>query len=128
MSETPPRQWPLIWARDEAFWRDVASRSVSGSIVVALGYVAAVLLGYLALPPVRAVVIGVIAFVAFIAYINMLSFFLLRYTKKLDGLPPSWRVSARANLGLLLYLLLMVGGMLATVAVAGFFIRLGEVG
>lgn len=39
------RFWPADWARSEAFWRDVTSRAAAGTIVVAIGAVAAVAFG-----------------------------------------------------------------------------------
>ena len=61
-----PWSWPASWARDEAFWRDVASRTVSGILVVFIsglvGYVGLVAGGVLAGPInwVIIVVVGVI--------------------------------------------------------------------
>ncbi|MBF0671347.1 MAG: hypothetical protein IR160_02035 [Salinibacterium sp.] len=34
---TPPSLWVSKWSREEAFWRDVASRGLAGLIVVAIG-------------------------------------------------------------------------------------------
>lgn len=47
---TKPHQWPREWARSETFWKDVASRTIAGTIVVALTYAGAVLFGYLQQP------------------------------------------------------------------------------
>lgn len=45
-----PSGWLVLWFRDEKFWRDVASRTVSGLIVLLIGYVYAVVSGYIARP------------------------------------------------------------------------------
>lgn len=60
-SEPPPEplrpwQWPGEWARSEAFWRDVASRTLAGIIVVFVAFTAAVLAGYASGPTARLVV------------------------------------------------------------------------
>ena len=48
--QSPWYKWPAEWRRDEKFWREVATRAIAGLIVVILGYVGAVLLGYLQKP------------------------------------------------------------------------------
>jgi hypothetical protein len=48
--KTKPWQWPGEWFRDEKFWRDVGSRTVSGLIVLFFGYWAALLLGFIKSP------------------------------------------------------------------------------
>ncbi|MDR6794713.1 peptidoglycan/LPS O-acetylase OafA/YrhL [Pseudarthrobacter oxydans] len=45
-----PWQWPGQWARDHTFYRDIATRTASGLIILLIGYVSAVLLGYVATP------------------------------------------------------------------------------
>ncbi|MHC6592907.1 hypothetical protein [Arthrobacter sp. C152] len=45
-----PWQWPGEWFRDEKFWRDVGSRTLSGLIVLFFGYWAALLLGFIKSP------------------------------------------------------------------------------
>ena len=47
---TPPSRWVLKWLREEVFWRDVASGTVSTLIVLFLGYVYAILAGYIGKP------------------------------------------------------------------------------
>jgi len=44
-STSEPWRWPAQWFKDEKFWREVASRTVSGIIVVTLGFMAAMLMG-----------------------------------------------------------------------------------
>jgi len=44
---TPPSLWVSKWAREEAFWRDVASRGLAGLIVVAIGAAFAFAVGLL---------------------------------------------------------------------------------
>lgn len=39
--KVPPWKWPLEWARDEHFWRDVCSRALAGLAVVGIGFLAA---------------------------------------------------------------------------------------
>lgn len=48
--KTKPWQWPGEWFRDEKFWRDVGSRTLSGLIVLFFGYWAALLLGFIKSP------------------------------------------------------------------------------
>jgi hypothetical protein len=45
-----PWQWPGEWFRDQSFWRDVGSRTLSGLIVLFFGYWAALLLGFIKSP------------------------------------------------------------------------------
>ena len=47
---TPLWQWPREWMRDEKFWRDVASRTASGLIVLFVGYWTALLIGFVKTP------------------------------------------------------------------------------
>lgn len=47
---TKPWQWPNEWARDEKFWRDVATRTASGLLTLFLAYNFAVIAGYLKQP------------------------------------------------------------------------------
>jgi hypothetical protein len=71
------RTWVGEWIRSEAFWRDVTSRALSGLIVLALGALAAGVLGYL---PAAAVLRGVLsvatmggAMLTFIGSISLLN-------------------------------------------------------
>ncbi|MFJ4029527.1 hypothetical protein ACIPWF_19280 [Paenarthrobacter sp. NPDC089989] len=76
-TKSKPWQWPAEWMRDEKFWRDVASRTLSGLLVVLLGYAAAVWLGYIKTPDgfnvMQAIVQGIFVLVA--------GFILFRYYK-----------------------------------------------
>lgn len=45
-----PWHWPRIWWHDQAFWREVATRSIAGLIVVILAYIGAVSFGYISGP------------------------------------------------------------------------------
>lgn len=49
-NKTKPWQWPGEWFRDEKFWRDVGSRTLSGLIVLFFGYWTALLLGFIKSP------------------------------------------------------------------------------
>ncbi|WP_459384533.1 hypothetical protein [Arthrobacter humicola] len=73
-----PWQWPGEWMRDEKFWRDVASRTLAGAFVVAIGYLVAVANGLLQVPSVAQVVVG-IGFVA--AAACLFSIFVVKYHK-----------------------------------------------
>lgn len=58
-----PSEWPREWWHDEKFWKDVASRTVAGAIVVFLGYLAALAGGYIAQPQIYLpLAMGVIGF------------------------------------------------------------------
>jgi hypothetical protein len=48
--QSKPWKWPGEWFRDERFWRDVGSRTLSGLIVLFFGYWAALLLGFIKSP------------------------------------------------------------------------------
>lgn len=48
--KTKAWQWPGEWFRDQSFWRDVGSRTLSGLIVLFFGYWAALLLGFIKSP------------------------------------------------------------------------------
>jgi hypothetical protein len=48
-----PWHWPRMWAKDEKFWRDVASRTASGLLILLIGYAYAVVAGYVSLPEVQ---------------------------------------------------------------------------
>lgn len=40
------RDWPREWAKDQSFYRDIATRTISGLLVVGIAYVFGVLAGY----------------------------------------------------------------------------------
>lgn len=64
-SDVPPSRWLSVWARDQVFWRDVASRTLSGLLVVSVTAVAATVAGFLAVSPGDlAAFLGVLALVA----------------------------------------------------------------
>jgi hypothetical protein len=48
--KTKPWQWPSEWFRDQSFWRDVGSRTLSGLLVLFFGYWTALLLGFIKSP------------------------------------------------------------------------------
>lgn len=48
-----PIHWPREWAKDEKFWKDVASRTASGVLVLVIAYLYSVTTGYLASPEVQ---------------------------------------------------------------------------
>ncbi|OBB38026.1 hypothetical protein [Mycolicibacterium fortuitum] len=47
---TPPSRWLAKWVREEKFWQDITTRTLSALIVVLLGYVYAILAGYVGAP------------------------------------------------------------------------------
>ncbi|NHW45936.1 sulfite exporter TauE/SafE family protein [Paenarthrobacter sp. MSM-2-10-13] len=59
-TKSKPWQWLGEWMRDEKFWRDVASRTLAGALVVAMGYLVAVANGLLAVPSVAQIFVGVV--------------------------------------------------------------------
>jgi hypothetical protein len=40
-----PWHWPRQWVRDQSFYRDIATRTVAGVLVVAIAYVFGVIMG-----------------------------------------------------------------------------------
>jgi len=58
--------WPLAWWKDHTFWRDVAARTASGLLVVILGYVGAIGLGYIGTPDGRRVAFTVAMFIVWV--------------------------------------------------------------
>jgi hypothetical protein len=69
MSEAPeagkkvqPWHWPGQWVREESFWRDVATRTASGLLVVILVYAYGLAVGYFRTPQ---VVVQVLAYMGF---------------------------------------------------------------
>ncbi|MFC9420027.1 hypothetical protein [Bacillus mobilis] len=56
--KSKPWQWPGAWMRDEKFWKDVASRTASGLLVVIIGLLYAGAAGYITQPDVRGFLIG----------------------------------------------------------------------
>jgi amino acid transporter len=48
--QSAPWHWPREWWHDHTFWRDVATRTVAGLIVVSITAVVAMALGYIATP------------------------------------------------------------------------------
>src|SRR4051794_38724234 len=53
-----PWRWPGQWFRQEAFWRDVGSRTLSALLAGGLAYIAAIGLGYARRPGVWQIVAG----------------------------------------------------------------------
>lgn len=49
-AKSKPWQWPGEWVNDEKFWREVTARATSALIVVIIGYIAAMVLGYISTP------------------------------------------------------------------------------
>lgn len=47
---TPPSRWLQKWVREEKFWRDVVTRTLAALIVVFLGYLYAIMAGYVGAP------------------------------------------------------------------------------
>ena len=58
--QSKPWQWPGEWMRDEKFWRDVASRTLAGAFVVAIGYLVAVANGLLQVPSIAQIFVGIV--------------------------------------------------------------------
>jgi hypothetical protein len=52
---SPFWHWPGMWFRDEAFWRDVASRTLAALVSATVIFVVAVAAGYLGRPDLRPV-------------------------------------------------------------------------
>lgn len=79
--------WPAAWWRDQAFWRDVATRTTSGLLVVFVAWLFAVVFGYLAVPEILANVtnaIGVLAVAGMLGVIVLL--FILGFRARREGL------------------------------------------
>lgn len=51
-----PWQWPAKWVREEKFWQDVATRTLSAIFAAGLLYIGAIALGYIQGPTGRGVV------------------------------------------------------------------------
>ena len=45
-----PWRWPIEWWHDEKFWRETATRTVAGALVVILGFIYARTAGYITAP------------------------------------------------------------------------------
>ena len=45
-----PRRWLRAWVREEVFWRDVTTRTISGLLVVAITFLAGLAGGYFETP------------------------------------------------------------------------------
>lgn len=76
--KSKPWQWPGEWMRDEKFWRDVASRTLAGALVVFIGYLVAVANGLLQVPSVAQVAVAV-GFLA--GAVGLFSLFVMKYQK-----------------------------------------------
>lgn len=98
--ETPPKRqlWVVEWARSESFWRDVASRAIAGTIVIAIGAAFAVLIGLidwqvaLRAAAFLAVPLGVLGVVI------ILLRFLVTFVSERTG-PRGWRIFERITTG-----------------------------
>ncbi|MDQ0825394.1 membrane protease YdiL (CAAX protease family) [Arthrobacter sp. B2I5] len=101
-------QWPLEWWHDEKFWRDVATRTVSGLVVLLIGYIVAVASGLLGIPDLRKVlaVLLVFAGAALVVYpLGMLSRKIILWIKK--HVIPKWvGVLMMTGWGLIYFVLL----------------------
>ncbi|WP_263120841.1 hypothetical protein [Cellulomonas sp. RIT-PI-Y] len=74
------------WLRDSGFWRDVASRTLSGLIIATIGYIAAVTLGYLSSPS-AAEVRRTLGFLGLLAAMFIAAWFFERWRRKLPRWP-----------------------------------------
>ncbi|GGV28253.1 hypothetical protein [Paenarthrobacter nicotinovorans] len=93
--QLPPWQWPLEWWLDEKFWRDVATRTVSGLVVLLIGYIVAVTSGLLGIPDLR----KVLAVILVIAGAILIGFPFVRLSRKIIKLikkhvTPRWLQSS----------------------------------
>ena len=77
-----PWQWPGEWARDEKFWRDVATRTASGLLTLFLAYNFAVIAGYLKQP---AWLRSIAAVVWVLFFLWLTAFIVLKWEKRLDA-------------------------------------------
>lgn len=59
-TDVPPSRWLGIWVRDQAFWRDVASRTLAGLIVVGFTVLAGSAVGLIRLPQVATALAGLL--------------------------------------------------------------------
>ena len=71
-----PWRWPAEWVRDEKFWRDVATRTASGILVVAISYHFAVFMGYIQNPGVWNSIGAFISSVAVTSGVGLIAGFL----------------------------------------------------
>ena len=59
-TDVPPSRWLSVWVRDQSFWRDVASRTLAGFIVVGLTVLAGGAVGLIRLPEVALLLSGLL--------------------------------------------------------------------
>ncbi|KUM38996.1 hypothetical protein AR689_07530 [Arthrobacter sp. EpRS71] len=104
-SDKEPRawQWPAIWFKDQSFWRDVASRTMSGIFaVIAIGFLG-IAFGYLGAPKLVGPTIFYIGFALYVVVMLTIPF-----AGRIHKHPWLWRsFSVIAVLALVLF---VVGG------------------
>lgn len=117
--KSKPWQWPGEWVKDERFWREVTARATSGLIVVLVGYIAAMVLGYIATPTGRQT-LNLVVLAIMVAFDVFCTVWFYR-----NGWLPSRKRKAGYNMT---WGLLLVGIWLAAflAAVTTFNISLGE--
>ncbi len=67
--QSPFWRWPGEWARSQSFWRDVATRTVAGVIVVFLVWATGIATGLIAQPAVVAAFLHVLQGIAIITLV-----------------------------------------------------------
>jgi hypothetical protein len=81
------------WMRDEKFWREVTARAASGAIVLLVGFLAAVWLGYIKTPEgfnaTQAIVQGIFVIVA--SLILFRNYRLVHVAKEMSRVTSRWR-------------------------------------
>jgi hypothetical protein len=91
-----PWRWPGVWVRQESFWRDVGSRTLSAVFAAAIVYVFAIVAGYVSKPDVWPTILLLSGIVAY-ASLNLLT--LRRGRRRWANNRREWaRVSVRAQI------------------------------
>jgi 4-amino-4-deoxy-L-arabinose transferase-like glycosyltransferase len=104
-----PWRWPEQWLRDEKFWRDVGSRTLSAIFAAGLIYVFALAAGYVRRPNVLPLALAMFAGLA-------LTFFTQWYGRRLARRPHS-RMARLLENDIFNFVLLSVGIVAGVVAI-----------
>jgi hypothetical protein len=117
-----PWRWPGQWVRDDTFWRDVASRTLSALFASLFIYVFAVAAGYVSRPDVWRLILVLPLMVAiFVAVVLLANWYMKRHPS--PRRPPltqeAWQaMSGRRRIAMIVYVLVMAMGALSYVVVA----------
>ena len=83
--KSKPWQWPGEWLKDEKFWKDVASRTLSGVLAVGVIYIYGHAVGYFKTPAIVGTTIAVVGMCGMTLIMLILLVIAIRFGRSITG-------------------------------------------